>query len=99
MKLAKIVYRNTKTMEICAFEKVEIVANTVFRFDLAVNGGGGVTLQFQRSPLKATTRTINLPWNQILVIDPVVMMPYAGTGISWDQEDTSLRVSWQIINT
>ena len=64
------------------------------RFDLAVNGGGGVTLQFQRSPLKATTKTLHLPWNQITMIDPVVMMPYAAgtSGISWDQQDTSTRV-------
>ena len=61
---------------------------------MAVNGGGGVTLQFQRSPLKATTRTINLPWNQIVIVDPVMMMPYGGAGISWDAEDTSLSVKY-----
>ena len=60
---------------------------------MAVNGGGGVTLQFQRSPLKAITRTTFLPWNQIVVINPVVMTPFGGAGISWDEEDTSLRVS------
>ena len=42
---------------------------------MAVNGGGGVTLQFQRSPLQATTRTVHLPWNRIVVINPVVMTP------------------------
>ena len=40
---------------------------------MAVNGGGAVTLQFQRSPLKAATRTTYLPWNGIVVINPVVM--------------------------
>ena len=59
---------------------------------MAVNGGGGVTLQFQRSPLKATTRTTYLPWNKIIVINPVVMTPYGGAGISWDEEDTSVKV-------
>ena len=63
------------------------------RFDMAVNGGGGVTLQFQRSPLKATTRTTYLPWNRIIVINPVVMTPYGGAGISWDEEDTSIKVT------
>ena len=63
------------------------------RFDMAVNGGGGVTLQFQRSPLKATTRTTFLPWNKIIVINPVVMTSYGGAGISWDEEDTSTKVS------
>ena len=59
---------------------------------MAVNGGGGVTLQFQRSPLKATTRTTFLPWNAVIVINPVVMTPYGGAGISWDEEDTSVKV-------
>ena len=66
-----------------------------FRFDMAVNGGGGVTLQFQRSPLKAITRTTFLPWNQIVTINQVIMTP-VGAAISWDEEDTSLKVifSW-----
>ena len=58
---------------------------------MAVNGGGGVTLQFQRSPLKAITRTTFLPWNQIVTINQVIMTP-VGAAISWDQEDTSLKV-------
>ena len=60
---------------------------------MAVNGGGGVTLQFQRSPLKAITRTTFLPWNQIVIIKPVVMTPFGGAGIGWDEEDTSLKVN------
>ena len=60
---------------------------------MAVNGGGGVTLQFQRSPLKAITRTTFLPWNQIVIINPVIMTP-VGAGISWNEEDTSLKVRW-----
>ena len=61
---------------------------------MAVNGGGGMTLKFQRSPLKAITRTTFLPWNQIIVIDPVVMTPVGGAaGISWDIEDTSSKVA------
>ena len=59
---------------------------------MAVNGGGGVTLQFQRSPLKAITRTTFLPWNQIVIVNPVVMTPFGGAGIGWDEEDTSLKV-------
>ena len=61
---------------------------------MAVNGGGGVTLQFQRSPLKALTRTTFLPWNQIVIIKPVVMTPFGGAGIGWDEEDTSLKVNY-----
>ncbi|CAB4063440.1 Teneurin-m,Tenascin,Teneurin-a [Lepeophtheirus salmonis] len=63
-------------------------------FDMVVNGGGAVTLQFQRSPLKAMTRTTYIPWNRIVVINPVVMTSYGGMGISRDEEDTSLQVSY-----
>lgn len=46
---------------------------TLIRFDVLVNGGGAVTLQFQRSPFKPLTRTVFVPWNQIVVLPPVVM--------------------------
>ncbi|XP_033329180.2 teneurin-a transmembrane protein isoform X3 [Megalopta genalis] len=42
-------------------------------FDVLVNGGGAVTLQFQRSPFIPLTRTVFVPWNQIVVLPPVVM--------------------------
>ena len=61
---------------------------------MAVNGGGGVTLQFQRSPLKATTRTLYLPWNRIVVINPVIMTPNGGAGISWSEEDSAAKVKY-----
>ena len=61
---------------------------------MLVNGGGAVTLQFQRSPFKALTRTSYIPWNQIHVIEPVVMASSGGVGISWEEEDTSLKLSY-----
>ncbi|XP_057340739.1 teneurin-a isoform X2 [Microplitis mediator] len=42
-------------------------------FDILVNGGGAVTLQFQRNPFDPLTRTVFVPWNQIVVLPPVVM--------------------------
>jgi hypothetical protein len=36
-----------------------------------VNGGGAITLQFQRSSFRPLTRTIFVPWNQIIVLPPV----------------------------
>jgi len=42
-------------------------------FDLMVNGGGAVTLQFGRSPFNPKSRTIFVPWNEVVVIDRVVM--------------------------
>lgn len=38
-------------------------------FDLLVNGGGAVTLQFGRSPFKAQTQIVNVPWNEVMCID------------------------------
>ena len=52
------------------------------RFDLAVNGGGAITLQFQRSPLNAASRTIYVPWNEILTLNPVVMTSTGGNADS-----------------
>ncbi|XP_060532128.1 teneurin-a isoform X2 [Cylas formicarius] len=43
-------------------------------FDVLVNGGGAVTLQFQRSPFKPMTITVYVPWNQIIVLPPVHML-------------------------
>ncbi|XP_055525741.1 teneurin-a isoform X2 [Wyeomyia smithii] len=42
-------------------------------FDILVNGGGAVTLQFQRSPFKPLTRTVFVPWNHIVVLSPIQM--------------------------
>lgn len=38
-----------------------------------VNGGGAITLQFQRAPFRPLTRTVFVPWNQINVLPPVQM--------------------------
>jgi hypothetical protein len=38
-----------------------------------VNGGGAITLQFQRAPFRPLTRTVFVPWNQISVLPPVQM--------------------------
>jgi len=52
----------------------EMHLRTLIRFDVLVNGGGAVTLQFQRSPFTPLTRTVFVPWNQIVVLPPVVMI-------------------------
>ncbi|XP_022650380.1 teneurin-m-like isoform X4 [Varroa destructor] len=44
-------------------------------FDLMVNGGGAVTLQFRRDPFKIHERTLMVPVNDILVLGEVVMTP------------------------
>ncbi|XP_035708479.1 teneurin-m isoform X4 [Folsomia candida] len=42
-------------------------------FDLMVNGGGAVTLQFGRSPFNSLSRTIFVPWNEVVIMDTVIM--------------------------
>lgn len=44
------------------------------RFDILVNGGGSVTLEFTRSPFRASSVSVMVPWNQIITIDPVIMV-------------------------
>jgi hypothetical protein len=34
-------------------------------FDLLVNGGGAVTLQFGRSPFRPQSHIVNVPWNEV----------------------------------
>ncbi|XP_015119824.1 teneurin-a [Diachasma alloeum] len=58
-------------------------------FDILVNGGGAVTLQFQRNPFKPLTRTVFVPWNQIVVLPPVVMtLPDEGESYKSSQPPT-----------
>lgn len=45
----------------------------VYRFDVMVNGGEAVTLQFQRSPFRPQTKTLYVPWNQIVSLSPIKM--------------------------
>ncbi|CAH1776702.1 unnamed protein product [Owenia fusiformis] len=42
-------------------------------FDLLVNGGGSVMLNFFRNPFKTKVVTVTVPWNQIIVMDTVTM--------------------------
>ncbi|XP_039149076.1 teneurin-m isoform X2 [Drosophila simulans] len=42
-------------------------------FDLMVNGGGAVTLQFGRAPFRPQSRIVQVPWNEVVIIDLVVM--------------------------
>lgn len=37
-------------------------------FDLMVNGGGAVVVQFGRTPFRPKTRTVFVPWNEVIVL-------------------------------
>ncbi|XP_031338872.1 teneurin-m isoform X6 [Photinus pyralis] len=42
-------------------------------FDLLVNGGGAVTLQFGRQPFRPEKHIVFVPWNEVVIIDDVIM--------------------------
>ncbi|KAJ0179603.1 hypothetical protein K1T71_005315 [Dendrolimus kikuchii] len=42
-------------------------------FDLLVNGGGAVTLHFGRAPFKRSSQVVFVPWNEVVIIDSVIM--------------------------
>ncbi len=46
----------------------------ICRFDILVNGGGSVTLQFQRQPFQIKKTTVMVPWNRMVTMDVVMLM-------------------------
>uniref|UniRef100_A0A8C1Q571 Teneurin-2 n=1 Tax=Cyprinus carpio TaxID=7962 RepID=A0A8C1Q571_CYPCA len=42
-------------------------------FDLVANGGGSLTLHFERAPFLSQERTVWLPWNRFYAMDTVVL--------------------------
>ncbi|MGH8607673.1 MAG: Ig-like domain-containing protein [Gammaproteobacteria bacterium] len=47
-------------------------------FDLAVNGGGQLTLDYQRPGFLPVQRTVQTPWQDFVLADDVVMIPLDG---------------------
>lgn len=47
-------------------------------FDMLVNGGGSVTLNFQRKPFQVKRTTVMVPWNRLVTMDAVVMVLEGG---------------------
>ena len=52
---------------------VIITCMIICRFDILANGGGSVTLHFQRQPFQSRRVTVFVPWNRIMVMDVVTM--------------------------
>lgn len=40
-------------------------------FDLMVNGGGSVIIEFRREPFLTHQKAVRVPWNEIVLIDPI----------------------------
>lgn len=52
------------------------------RFDMMVNGGGAVTVRFVRGSSLPANVTVILPWNKIVVLDPVTLLQVCSTSHS-----------------
>ena len=59
----------------------------VFRFDILANGGGSVTLHFQRKPFQSRRVTVFVPWNRIMVMDVVTMTLDGSSASAADADD------------
>ncbi|XP_048266121.1 teneurin-m isoform X6 [Bombus terrestris] len=74
-------------------------------FDLLVNGGGAVTLQFGRSPFKPQSHIVFVPWNEVVIIDKIVMstaeekqtnhIPYACAAHDYDLMKPVVLATWK----
>lgn len=51
-----------------------IEVNIRCSFDILVNGGGSVTLNFQRQPFQMKQVTVMVPWNRLVTMDAVTMV-------------------------
>lgn len=61
-------------------------------FDIMVNGGGTVTLHFQREPFKPRERRLIVPWNEIVVTDDVIMSVPGQDVTDKESDDTIIQV-------
>lgn len=64
-------------------------------FDLAVNGGGAVVLNFTKAGYLMAQRTVNVPWGNFAIAQPLVMItpdPVA-TPVTFGSAATSMQVA------
>jgi hypothetical protein len=58
-------------------------------FDLAVNGGGVLTVKYEKADLIPVQRQADVPWQDYVWLPDVVMMNYDGTQMSVDLNGTA----------
>jgi hypothetical protein len=64
-------------------------------FDFMVNGGGVVTLLFSRSPFRKQYRTVSVPWNEVVIINDIVMSTKEDQRPSTESKETCLSHNYQ----
>ena len=68
-------------------------------FDLAVNGGGYLTVGYQREGYLTSQRQVNVPWQDYVVLPDVVMMTVDPVVTDIDLPKTSMQVARGSIQT
>ncbi len=61
-------------------------------YDIAVNGGGPLTLVFERAGYISAQRLVDAPWEDYAEVDPVVLIPYSAKSTLIDT-DTAVAVA------
>lgn len=64
-------------------------------FDLAVNGGGTVVLNFAEQGYLSAQRTVAVPWGDFAIADPLVMIPPdpVATAVTFGATTTAMQVA------
>jgi len=62
------------------------------RFDILVNGGGSVTVLFQRPPFKPRQVTVMVPWNRMVTMETVALAIEGRPGSVTSEETCPLSV-------
>src|SRR4029079_5173801 len=59
-------------------------------YDLAVNGGEDLVLQFEQKGFTTLQRTESVPWQDFVRLDDIVMTPYSTTVAPVDQNASTI---------
>lgn len=63
-------------------------------FDMAVNGGGLLTVSYKKDGYLTAQRQVNVPWNDFDLLQDVVLIPYDSTATNIDLADAgSMQVA------
>ena len=61
-------------------------------FDILVNGGGAVTLSFERPPFLTKNLTVLVRWNRMTILDPVTLLLRGQSEATVDKDDECQHV-------
>ncbi|MFB6255334.1 MAG: carboxypeptidase-like regulatory domain-containing protein, partial [Haloplanus sp.] len=62
------------------------------RYDMLVNGGGRVTLEFAKQGYLPVQRSVNLGWNRETTVDEVALVQFSGAGTDIEMNADTMQV-------